>query len=102
MAKIDSDYVVTHENGIYAWLENHSSEIISGTVKVTLTENGTVKETLTDDVSVEGNGRLRIVEELKTDYAPGQEIILEFTATDGSILSAPASKLRTNAYYYED
>lgn len=99
MAEIDSDYVVTHGNGIYAWLENLSSEIISGTVKVTLTENGTVKETLTDDVSVEGNGRLRIVEELKTDYAPGQEIILEFTATDGSILSAPASKLRTNVYY---
>ena len=53
-----------------------------------MTENGTVKETHTSDVSVEGNGRLRLIQALETDYAPGQEISIVFTDSEGNALSA--------------
>lgn len=96
--EINGEYVVSHGNNTYAWIENYSSDDVKGKVTLTLTENGTVKETHTSDVSVEGNGRLRLIQALETDYAPGQEISIVFTDSEGNALSAATSVERKPVY----
>ncbi len=99
-ARVDANYVVTHGNDLYAWVENLSSTPLEGNLVITLTEGDAEKETLTIPVSVAGNENLQVSKALTTDFASGQTLTLTVKDAEGNALSNTATLTRS-AYYVE-
>lgn len=99
-AVVDADYVVTHGNQVYAWIENHRSTAVSGVLTVTLKEGGDVKDTLTHTVDIAGNDRLQYVGELAVDYAAGQTLTFSLKDAQDRLLAAETTVERA-PYYVE-
>lgn len=97
-AAILENYIVTHGQTMYSWLVNYSSAPLTGTLTVTLNEGDAVKETLTYPISLNGNDRLQVKSELKTEYAMGQTLTLTLTDANGKALADAVTVNRTARY----
>ncbi|MGI6264687.1 MAG: TIM-barrel domain-containing protein [Acutalibacteraceae bacterium] len=99
-AAIDPDYVVTHGEQLFAWVENVRTTPVSGTLTITLTEGGEVKETQQKALEIAGNDRLQLTETLQTAYAPNQKLTFTYQDAQGKPLAQEITVDR-GAYYTE-